>query len=46
MSNGGIVQNWADMGRVLDHALKDILHVKDASEHKVLLTEPMVNPNR
>lgn len=43
MQGSGLVQNWDDIGLVLDHALKEVLQV-DLAEQKVLLTMPEVGP--
>jgi len=42
MQGSGIAQSWEDLGLVLDHAVKELLQV-DLSEHKVLVTMPMVS---
>lgn len=40
----GIVRNWNDMQHLWDHVFKEQLKIQDFGEHKVLLTEPPMNP--
>lgn len=39
----GIVRNWEDMGHLWDYTFNDMMHV-NPSDHKILLTEPPMNP--
>lgn len=39
----GIVRNWTDMGHLWDHTFKERLKI-DPKDHKILLTEPPMNP--
>lgn len=42
----GIVRNWEDMYHLWDYTFTEKLKVKDFNEHKVLLTEPAMNPKK
>jgi len=39
----GIVKNWDDMTHLWNYTFKEKLKI-DPSEHKILLTEPPMNP--
>lgn len=41
----GIIQNWDDMELLWQHTFDDCLGVKP-DEHKILLTEPPLNPKK
>lgn len=41
----GIVRNWDDMLHLWNYTFSK-LNVKDPSEHKILLTEPVMNPKK
>jgi len=41
--DNGIVQDWKGMGHLWDYTFKDRLKI-DPKEHKILLTEPPLNP--
>lgn len=41
----GIIQNWDDMELLWHHTFEDCLGVKP-DEHKILLTEPPLNPKK
>ena len=41
----GIVRNWEEMGHVWDYTFKEKLNI-DPTEHKILLTEPPMNPKK
>ncbi|KAH6581616.1 hypothetical protein BASA61_008961 [Batrachochytrium salamandrivorans] len=42
----GIVRNWDDMHHLWDYTFKEKLKITDYSQHKILLTEPAMNPKR
>ncbi|KAJ3054175.1 Actin- protein 2 [Rhizophlyctis rosea] len=42
----GIVRNWDDMHHLWDYTFKEKLGVQDYNDHKILLTEPAMNPVR
>ncbi|KAJ3297932.1 Arp2/3 complex subunit, actin nucleation center [Borealophlyctis nickersoniae] len=42
----GIVRNWDDMYHLWDYTFKEKLGVQNYGDHKVLLTEPAMNPRR
>ncbi|KAJ3085797.1 Arp2/3 complex subunit, actin nucleation center [Quaeritorhiza haematococci] len=42
----GIVRNWEDMYHLWDYTFHERLKLKDPREHKILLTEPAMNPKR
>lgn len=42
----GIVRNWDEMGHLWDYTFYSKLGVKDCNDHKILLTEPAMNPKR
>ena len=41
----GIVRNWEDMGHLWKYTFER-LKITDPSEHKILLTEPAMNPKK
>lgn len=41
----GIVRNWEDMYHLWDYTFKEKLQI-DPKEHKILLTEPPMNPKQ
>jgi actin-related protein 2 len=41
----GIVRNWEDMGHIWDYTFQK-LGISDPSQHKILLTEPAMNPKK
>lgn len=41
----GVIQNWDDMELLWEHTFKNCLNINPA-EHKILLTEPPLNPKR
>lgn len=41
----GIIQNWDDMELLWEHTFKERLNI-EPSEHKILLTEPPLNPKK
>ena len=41
----GVVINWEDMEKIYDHIFKNDLQV-EVAQHKVLLTEPLMNPKK
>jgi actin-related protein 2 len=41
----GIIQNWDDMELLWEHTFKECLSV-NPKEHKILLTEPPLNPKK
>lgn len=40
----GIIRNWDDMTKLWEYTFKEQLGVNDFSDHKILLTEPPLNP--
>ena len=42
----GIVRNWDDMLYLWDYTFKDQLGITDFNDHKILLTEPAMNPKK
>lgn len=42
----GIVRNWEEMKYLWDYTFKEKLKINDYSEHKILLTEPAMNPKK
>jgi actin-related protein 2 len=40
----GIIRNWDDMTKLWEYTFKEQLGVSEYSDHKVLLTEPPLNP--
>ena len=42
----GIVRNWEDMYHLWDYTFKERLGLKDYKDHKILLTEPAMNPKK
>ncbi|KAL2917245.1 Actin-related protein 2 [Polyrhizophydium stewartii] len=42
----GIVRNWDDMYHLWDYTFKEKLKINDFADHKILLTEPAMNPKR
>ncbi|KAI8929760.1 actin family [Entophlyctis helioformis] len=42
----GIVRNWDDMHHLWDYTFKEKLGITDYNDHKILLTEPAMNPKR
>lgn len=42
----GIVQNWDDMELLWEYTFRDCLGINDLTQHKILLTEPPLNPKR
>ncbi|AET40004.1 actin-related protein 2 Ecym_5237 [Eremothecium cymbalariae DBVPG len=40
----GIIKNWADMEQLWDYAFYDQMKIPSTAGHKVLLTEPPMNP--
>jgi actin-related protein 2 len=42
----GIVRNWEDMYHLWDYTFKEKLGLKNCADHKILLTEPAMNPKR
>lgn len=40
----GIIRNWDDMTRLWEYTFKDQLGISDYRDHKILLTEPPLNP--
>jgi actin-related protein 2 len=44
--DNGIVRNWDDMYHLWDYTFYEKLGIKDCSQHKILLTEPAMNPRK
>ena len=42
----GIVRNWDDMYHLWDYTFQEKLKITNYADHKVLLTEPAMNPKR
>ncbi|TMW59622.1 hypothetical protein Poli38472_004691 [Pythium oligandrum] len=42
----GIVKNWDDMEKLWDYTFKERLGINPADGHRILLTEPPLNPKR
>ena len=42
----GIVRNWDDMYHLWDYTFYEKLGIKNCNEHKILLTEPAMNPKK
>lgn len=42
----GIVRNWDDMHHLWDYTFKEKLKISNYNDHKILLTEPAMNPRR
>jgi actin-related protein 2 len=42
----GIVRNWEDMYHLWDYTFKDKLSIQNYGDHKILLTEPAMNPKK
>ncbi|KAJ3257161.1 Arp2/3 complex subunit, actin nucleation center [Boothiomyces macroporosus] len=42
----GIVRNWADMYHLWDYTFKEKLGLQNYADHKILLTEPAMNPKK
>ncbi|GAB9473851.1 hypothetical protein Gpo141_00010997 [Globisporangium polare] len=42
----GIVKNWDDMEKLWDYTFKERLGIDPAAGHRILLTEPPLNPKR
>lgn len=42
----GIVRNWEDMNHLWDYTFFERLGLKDCRNHKILLTEPAMNPKK
>ena len=42
----GIVRNWEDMHHLWDYTFKEKLKIVDYNDHKILLTEPAMNPKK
>lgn len=40
------MRNWEDMNHLWDYTFRERLHIDDFSQHKVLLTEPALNPKK
>ncbi|KAJ3301889.1 Actin- protein 2 [Kappamyces sp. JEL0829] len=42
----GIVRNWDDMYHLWDYTFKEKLGITNCNDHKILLTEPAMNPKK
>jgi actin-related protein 2 len=42
----GIVRNWEDMHHLWDYTFREKLKITDYNNHKILLTEPAMNPKK
>jgi actin-related protein 2 len=42
----GIVRNWEDMHHLWNYTFAKKLNITNPSEHKILLTEPVMNPTK
>ncbi|KAI9008095.1 actin family [Gaertneriomyces semiglobifer] len=42
----GIVRNWDDMHHLWDYTFRERLKIDNCNDHKILLTEPAMNPRR
>ena len=42
----GIVRNWEDMYHLWDYTFKEKLGLTNYADHKILLTEPAMNPKK
>lgn len=43
--DNGIIKNWEDMVHLWDYTFKKKLGIEDLSDHSILLTEPVMNPD-
>jgi len=41
----GIVKKWDEMMHIYDYTFNERLHINSPSEHRILLTEPPLNPS-
>lgn len=42
----GIIRDWEGMSALWSHTFTDRLRIQDTSQHKILLTEPPLNPHK
>ena len=42
----GIVRNWDEMNHLWDYTFKERLKIDNFNDHKILLTEPAMNPKK
>jgi actin-related protein 2 len=42
----GIVRNWEDMIHLWDYTFSKKLGIQNPADHKILLTEPVMNPKK
>ena len=42
----GIIRNWDDMNHLWDYTFFEKLKIRNPADHKILLTEPAMNPKK